>query len=103
METITLEFGKHKDKTLIQVAQEDPQYILWLSGSVTKFSMKKNVQISYQMIQQDYPDIIRIIKEFVAGCVCKICLVGDCTRNQACKNSKITTRNYHYHPYGKRS
>ncbi len=35
-DSLKLSFGKHKEKTLHQVFQEDPSYLLWLSKEFKK-------------------------------------------------------------------
>ena len=102
METYIFEFGKYKGNTIDQVAQENPGYLLWLSGATTKFSLKTDVKATYDQLKKEYPDAIEKIKEYVLNSKCKICLLGNCDRNENCRNSKLQTRNYHYHPYGKK-
>jgi len=97
-----IDFGKYKNKTLSEIAKENPANLLWLSGSVTKFSLKPDVQARYIELEKSFPETIEKIKENVNSCVCKVCLVGDCKRYQNCGFSKTSIRNYHYHPYGKR-
>ena len=97
-----IDFGKYKDKTLDEIAKENPGYLLWLSGSVTKFSLKPDVQARYTELEKSYPEALEKIKEYVNSCVCKVCLVGDCRKDQNCGLSKVSISNYHYHPYGKR-
>ncbi len=97
-----IDFGKYINKTLSKIAKENPAYLIWLSGGVTKFSLKPDVQACYSELKQCYPETIEKIKTYVNICVCKVCLVGDCDKNQNCRFSKTSICNYHFHPYGKR-
>jgi len=92
-----LTFGKYKDKTIEDIASISPHYVTWLAGSVSKFSLQKDVKATYQAIQDANPDAIASAKKFIRG-KCPKCL-GDC--KYACATVQ-QSRNYHYHPYGKR-
>jgi hypothetical protein len=90
-------FGKYQGLTMKDIADSNPWYVTWLSGAVNKFSLRKDSLLNYAWIKSNHPESISKAKEFVAG-KCPNCL-QDC--KEGCKNSN-PTRNYHYHPYGKR-
>jgi hypothetical protein len=96
----TLTFGKYKDKDLQTVSVEDPGYVTWLAGVVTKYSLQpRNVQIWGEM-ERNHPDAIACARAFVEG-KCLVCLQHAYDPVRPCKKSQ-PTRNYQYHPYGKR-
>jgi predicted choloylglycine hydrolase len=102
METFVFNFGKYKGESIDKVAKENPAYLKWLSGATTTFSLKAEVKEAYEKLKTEYPEAIQLIKDYVSKAKCKCCLIGDCDKNENCKNSKVQIRNYHFHPYGKR-
>jgi hypothetical protein len=95
-----LTFGKHKGLTLSQVSINFPQYVTWLAGIKTGFSFKPEVAALYKKIKTDHPDTINVAKAFIKG-KCKTCLLQESHEGHKCDKAR-STRNYHYHPYGKR-
>ena len=94
-----IEFGKYSGLQIKDVATQSPWYIAWLSGVVTKFSLKQEVKESYIEIKKAHPDIVRICREYIKD-RCSTCMEIK-GKKHVC--SKVTpSRNYHYHPYGKR-
>lgn len=92
-----IQFGKHKGKTIRQVSESDPFYVLWLSGVVSKFSVQEHIKKIYDHLIETQSETIHQAKVFARD-KCKSCL-------GACKHACIKVskgRNYHYHPYGKR-
>lgn len=102
MNHFVFSFGTYKGKTLDTVAKENPAYLKWLSGAISKFSLKSDAKKAYEQIKTQHPEAIQLIKDYVASRKCKCCLIGDCEKDRECSNSHIEVRNYHYHPYGKR-
>lgn len=98
-----LTFGVYEGKSLRQIAEENPQYLLWLGGKFTIFSLKTEAKEVYEKLKIEKKEALERIKQYVEKSICKVCLIGDCKRYEECKNSKVKTkRNYQYHPYGKR-
>ena len=94
-----LDFGKHKGKTLNVVKDEDPNYILWLSGVKQKDSFKaENIKI-YADVLATHSDAVEAAHAFLKN-KCTKCWEQRET-GHFCKGMQ-TGRNYHYHPYGKR-
>ena len=59
MEAFKLEFGKHAGATLGQVAKIDPTYVIWLSGTATKYTFSQ----AFQEVKRDHPDAIEARRE----------------------------------------
>lgn len=95
-----LTFGKHAGKRLSEVAEADPAYVVWLAGIVTKHSLKTEVLTAWKEIDMKHPETIAHAREFVEG-KCLSCLQHSYNPRQPCSKSR-QTRNYQYHPYGKR-
>lgn len=94
-----LSFGKHEGQTFDMLKHSDPGYIMWLSGYKTKHSFNtENIKI-YAAIMESHSDAVQAAKEFLKN-KCTKCW----SRHEAghfCKGMQ-NTRNYHFHPYGKR-
>ena len=102
-EQYVLTFGAYEGKSLRQIAEENPQYLLWLGGRFTIFSLKTEAKEAYEKLKNEQKEALETIKQYVENSICKNCLIGNCKRYEECKNSKaVTRRNYQYHPYGKR-
>ncbi len=88
----------------MEVAQISPNYILWIAGITTKYSLQKTSQEKYAEICKDHPNEVKAVKEFVQG---------RCFRCWKVVNTDIKSKHFcdgmeaksfhHYHPYGKRS
>lgn len=90
-------FGKFKGHTIQHVADTSPFYVLWIAGITSKFSIRNDVKQVYEKLIRDHPDTIQHAKTFIRD-KCSRCL-GNC--GEECIHI-VKTRNYHYHPYGKR-
>ena len=95
MEAFKLEFGKHGGSTLGQVAKIDPSYVLWLSGTATKYTFSQ----AFQEVKRDHPDAIEAVRGYVKD-MCLHCFMKKDAKHRNCSMSG-TTR-YNFHPYGGR-
>ena len=91
-----LTFGKYKDKSLRTIRECDPQYLVWLAGVCTPWTMKKASQEALAKVREEHGDTcIKMAKSIVDG-KCYRCLA--CT----CSCLSRVGRQYQYHRYGKR-
>jgi len=100
-----LDFGKHIDKTLDQIAEEDPEYLLWLDGSiVNKFSLSKNGRAMHQKLAVEHADSLAVVKTYVQEHSSKIKHGLEAKKKvvEARVLASSPSRKYHYHPFGKR-
>lgn len=99
-----LTFGSHKDKTLLEVSRIFPSYLLWIGGVTTKYSVTKHAQEFHAKICQENADDVQAVKDFIQD-RCRGCwekLAPD--QKHECKQRLAKAeKNYHYHPYGKRT
>ncbi len=93
-------FGKHKGLSLRQISENFPQYVVWLAGVKTAFSFKTDVIEVYNRLKEEHPKTIEEARAFIHG-KCQNCLMSELSQNHKCTKER-STRNYHYHPYGKR-
>jgi len=98
-------FGKHKDKTFDEVADEDPEYLLWINGTlVNKFSLSTNGKAMLNKVNEEHSICVSLVQAYVKANHLKIKknlkFMRDHAHAKALASS--TSRNYHYHPYGKR-
>lgn len=92
-----LDFGKHKGKMLSDIIKSDPHYILWLSGIKTVRTIKKEFADAHKTVSENHGESVKHAKKLMEG-RCFYCFTTQCTKN--CTSMK--SRQYHYHPYGKR-
>ena len=91
-----LTFGKHKNKPLKAVLNSDPQYLVWLAGVCTPWTMKQTSRDARAKVLEEHGDTcVNMAKQMVQG-KCYKCLATQCS----CLSH--VTRQYRYHPYGKR-
>lgn len=91
-----LTFGKHKDKSLGNILECDPQYLVWLAGICTTHTMKRASRDALAKVKEEHGDTcVKMAKQVLEG-KCFRCAASNCT----CI-SKVG-RQYQYHPYGKR-
>ena len=98
MSVYTLSFGKYIGKCLCDVAVDDPAYVVWLAGVITKYALKEETMAAWKAIQAQNPEAITEAKAFVKD-KCLSCLQHSYNPKQPCSKSR-QLRNYHYHPYG---
>jgi hypothetical protein len=90
-----LTFGKHKDRPLKAVLDSDPQYLVWLAGVCTPWTMKKSSRDALAKVIEEQGDTcVNMAKQMVQG-KCYKCLAIQCN----CLSR--VGRQYRYHPYGK--
>ena len=99
-----LPFGKHKGKTLDQLAAKDPAYLLWLGGIESIRSLKDpSCACKRKALQESYPQIIRQCEDFIKDRCWKCWAYVDSTASAKHFCAKMAPSSaYHYHPYGKR-
>ena len=104
-ESFCIDFGKHKGKTLDKIATEDPEYLLWLNGTlVNSFSLSVNGKTMLDKVRVEHPECLIIVKAYVEAHSISIKekLGSMKAKSYAKVAGSIPSRNYHYHPYGKR-
>ena len=69
----TLQFGKHKGKTLQDLMDIDQGYILWLAGIHMSASFHVKSSAAYNSVKEQHPEIINEAKCFIEN-KCKRCL-----------------------------
>jgi len=94
-------FGSYNGKTLKEVGSFNPRYVTWLAGYVSAFSLQPHILKEYEAIRENHRDCIEAAAAYVSKQKCKLCF-GTCNDLEECKGTSLKTRNYHYHPYGKR-
>ena len=65
MSVYTLSFGKYIGKCLCDVAVDDPAYVVWLAGVITKYALKEETMAAWKAIQAQNPEAITEAKAFV--------------------------------------
>lgn len=97
-----LSFGVYKGKSLRDLSQTFPSYLLWIAGVKTKYSMTTKAQELYSEICKNYPEDAREAQEFVKG-RCYQCWELSSTGEKHFCNKMKARAHYEYHPYGKRT
>ena len=98
-------FGKHKGKPIDLVCIEDPEYLLWLNGTlVNKFSLSSDGKSILDKIKLENQETIEKVKEYIIVNKSKIRQILDNMKAVSLSKAikSLQSRNYHYHPYGKR-
>jgi len=102
---LSFDFGKHKDKTFDEVADKDPEYLLWVNGTlVNKFSLSANGKEMLNKLYKEHPECVSFVHAYVKANYLKIKKNLDSIKDNA--HAKVLasspSRNYHFHPYGKK-
>jgi len=103
--SLSFVFGKHKDKTFDEVAEKDPEYLLWVNGTlVNKFSLSANGKGILKKINEEHSECVALVQAYVKDNPLKIKNNLDSIRDlvHAKVMASSPSRNYHYHPYGKK-